>query len=171
VVGSVCLHACINAAAKLAREANAHKWDSGVRTCTRCKEEKPSGDFTKLAFQCRPCQALSQAEYKARLGEGGRRADADRNLRRKYGITLVRYEEMLEAQGGVCKVCAREHPSGIRLHVDHDHRCCPGERSCGECIRGLLCYSCNGKLGLLESNSDYARKLKDYAGLEVRYIE
>jgi hypothetical protein len=28
--------------------------------------------------------------------------------------------------------------------VDHDHACCQKKnRSCGKCIRGLLCHTCN----------------------------
>jgi hypothetical protein len=30
--------------------------------------------------------------------------------------------------------------------VDHDHTCCPGEYTCGKCVRGLLCDDCNKKL-------------------------
>lgn len=52
---------------------------------------------------------------------------------------------MLQEQGGVCAIC-KQPPRRNKLHVDHDHSCCPGKRSCGRCIRGLLCASCNSKL-------------------------
>lgn len=27
--------------------------------------------------------------------------------------------------------------------VDHDHRCCPRDTSCGQCVRGIMCRECN----------------------------
>lgn len=37
------------------------------------------------------------------------------------------------------------------FHIDHDHSCCNGGTSCGKCIRGLLCRSCNMSLGHVEA--------------------
>ena len=67
---------------------------------------------------------------------------------RKYGLAPEQYDEMLTVQSGVCAVCRRPNTEGRELGVDHDHACCPGQRSCGRCVRGLLCDACNWGLGL-----------------------
>lgn len=62
-------------------------------------------------------------------------------LKKKYGITPEIYEEMLEAQDGVCAICGNP-PKQRRLHIDHCHK--TNE------VRALLCVTCNIKLGHLE---------------------
>jgi hypothetical protein len=71
---------------------------------------------------------------------------------KKYNMSIQQYEFILELQNGVCAICLNEEPSGKRLAVDHDHSCCPGSESCGECVRGLLCSSCNNILGRAKDN-------------------
>ena len=81
---------------------------------------------------------------------------------RQHGITLERYEEMLAAQGGCCAICRLPPPEGVNLAVDHDHECCPGKFSCGECVRSLLCASCNLTLGRIEAGPAPASAFADY---------
>jgi hypothetical protein len=57
---------------------------------------------------------------------------------------------MLAAQGGGCAICGATEPGGRgTFHVDHDHGCCAGtnRKTCGSCVRGLLCNGCNIGLG------------------------
>lgn len=57
-------------------------------------------------------------------------------------------------------------PETQDLHVDHDHSCCPGNESCGNCVRGALCRTCNILLGWVERAGDSRSIL---SGLE-KYI-
>ena len=73
----------------------------------------------------------------------------------RLGMTPERYEEMLASQGGVCAICRGDDPgTGKRFAIDHDHSCCPGRRSCGKCVRGLLCQKCNRGLGLFNDDPE-----------------
>lgn len=102
------------------------------------------------------------------------RADSNRRRReariREYGITPERYEEMFAEQGGVCALCRGPEPvAGRSLAVDHDHRCCAdSKRSCGLCVRGLLCSRCNTILAVIEKAEAtldieaFASRIKEY---------
>lgn len=60
-------------------------------------------------------------------------------LKKQYNITSIEYDKM--AKNG-CQICG-DPAASVRLHVDHDHACCDKERSCGKCVRGVLCPKCN----------------------------
>ena len=51
---------------------------------------------------------------------------------------------------------------GRTLHIDHDHACCSGLKTCGECVRGLLCRNHNVGLGLFNDDPEMLRKAADY---------
>lgn len=90
---------------------------------------------------------------RARMGEEAFKAEGlAARLKRKYNLTPQEYDQMLAEQGGVCGLCGKTpEQNGRRLAVDHDHACCPGRTTCGQCIRGLLCTVCNNWLGVLEN--------------------
>lgn len=88
----------------------------------------------------------------------------DRRLEQRYGLQPGEYHELVERQGGLCAVCGG--PETIsrfkKLSVDHDHSCCPGEKSCGRCVRGLICGRCNRTLGLVDDNPELLSKMAEY---------
>jgi hypothetical protein len=56
-----------------------------------------------------------------------------------YGLTQEQFDRLLAVQQHACGMCHEPFEEGQLVHVDHDHTCWPGKnRSCGECIRGLL---------------------------------
>lgn len=75
-------------------------------------------------------------------------------MKYRFSITPDVYSQMLAAQGGVCAICQKECVTGKNLAVDHDHSCCPGKRSCGACIRGLLCSFCNTGIGFFSESPE-----------------
>jgi hypothetical protein len=154
-----------------------------TKTCAKCSTSKPADDFHRntarsdgRAVWCKPCtsdysrewsrrpdvKAKNAARALARYHELGadeklriqaRRYSLGRHLLTKYGLTLDAYQAMLEQQGGTCAICEKPPRDGRRLAVDHDHACCPGDKSCGACVRGLLCTTCNSWLGFYENES------------------
>lgn len=66
-----------------------------------------------------------------------------------YSLSVLQLDAMLNI--GRCALCNQECSN---LQIDHDHSCCPGERSCGNCIRGALCPPCNLGLGSFRDNPE-----------------
>lgn len=109
--------------------------------------------------QCRRCETWQQESSfctnKARpdkLAAYCRRCERDKALIHNYGITVDQHEKMLASQGGGCAICGGQTKDGRAFFVDHDHSCCPGQRTCGSCIRGLLCGDCNLGIGYFDDD-------------------
>lgn len=86
-----------------------------------------------------------------------------RAMWRLYCRTPEDYDRVLAEQGGHCASCDAVPTADRRLAWDHDHTCCPGKVTCGNCVRGLLCPKCNlllGKLelGMMDGLFDYLEK-------------
>jgi Recombination endonuclease VII len=146
--------------ARLAAELAAQAPD---RRCCGCGDVKSLDQFSTKSWRCKPCANAYQGERRRVAPDRAR----NNTLKSRFHITLQQYNELLDQQGGCCALCGRP-PKTVRLHVDHDHRCCPERgKSCGNCIRGLVCYPCNIKLSLFETDSDYSIRIRAYLGVKV----
>ena len=77
--------------------------------------------------------------------------------KRRYGITLEQFNEMVAAQGGRCAVCREEFKPAkkkLAIHVDHCHDTLK--------VRGILCSRCNVGIGLLGDNVAGLQRAIDY---------
>lgn len=86
----------------------------------------------------------------------------DAYVLKTYNITGEQYWALYEAQGGVCAMCGRATGATKRLSVDHDHACCPGPTSCGQCVRGLLCSTDNSWLGHIRDSIPATIRATEY---------
>jgi hypothetical protein len=129
-----------------------------IKYCRGCCCHKSITDFYRtvnargtVILKCKTCVSRSNRERHLSHPE----VRQDQLLRLKYGMTLIQFLEMSAAQGNVCAICGQPETAKQKgrvraLSVDHDHSCCPGTRSCGKCIRGLLCTFCNNSLAGIE---------------------
>ena len=83
-------------------------------------------------------------------------------LKYVYNMEISEYET--RAANG-CELCGDKPERS--LHVDHDHKCCNGPRSCGECVRGIVCNKCNKAIdkyetGLMRADYPDLDKVKKY---------
>jgi hypothetical protein len=132
-----------------------------TKTCGTCQRDLPVTEFWKsdsysggYYTYCKACAREYRLKYRDDPAYTRRRWST--YLKNKYNITADQYEAMLADQGGVCAACGGTCNTGQRLAVDHDHGCCEDRvRSCGECVRGLLCRTCNQGLGFLERNNSH----------------
>ncbi|MGW4043325.1 endonuclease domain-containing protein [Streptomyces sp. NPDC004721] len=104
--------------------------ERGVVECLGCAQYKLVSDYSKVRASgvtrpyCKTCNA-----ERVRLGH--------------YNVTKEFLDLLLRFQKGRCAVCGVVDSGDKAMHIDHDHACCPGRRSCGECVRGLVCNNCN----------------------------
>lgn len=113
-----------------------------LRYCDKCKKQyTPTGAKQRWCPRCCP-------------------EDKHKHIMARYGLSQAEYKNMVKNQKGRCAICFKKPH---RFMVDHDHACCPGRKTCGKCIRGLLCQRCNILLGFAEDNrlSENVRRYLD----------
>jgi len=127
-------------------------------TCRTCGEKHIGKNSVKggrfyFCEKCAPAAAEARRLHKQELRRN-RVTTAAQNRSyalKKYGLTVVDYAAILDAQGGVCRICGEPpKPDGVRaaskLHVDHNH-------TTGQ-VRGLLCNHCNRGIGAFRDRPD-----------------
>lgn len=137
--------------------------------CSKCHVQ----DWSKHG-QCRSCKRITYRKWVVANPEKAKarhernmflqrnttvRQKLSRELKCRYNITIEDYDQMLLDQNGVCALCFKQDT--FRLSVDHDHRCCAGNKSCGKCVRGLLCRPCNAAL-TREHNIGWFNRAEQY---------
>jgi hypothetical protein len=122
------------------------KASSGYLFCSTCKKEKPYSEMTAADYilrkgwntgECKSCKRKRNPQNPI--------AGRKHWILKAYKMTEQDYEKMFLEQNCVCAIC-KQPPRKNKLHIDHDHSCCPTKISCGKCIRGLLCSKCNSSL-------------------------
>lgn len=115
-----------------------------LKNCYLCGEDKLLEAFNKKRKECKECSKGLK-------------------LFARYGITQEQYNDKLKSQGGVCSICFRTPKEvGSILVQDHDHNCCPGPISCGNCLRDLICMYDNTALGLMQDDKHRFYSAIDY---------
>ena len=85
----------------------------------------------------------------------------EKNRLYKYKLDNKQFEEILKKQEYKC-VCGENITRKNSYCVDHDHSCCFGKKTCGKCIRGLMCKNCNLAIGYAKDNPKTLIKLASY---------
>jgi hypothetical protein len=135
-----------------------------LRRCSACGEVRSFDAFSasaKLGQQSRCKDCSKEAERIRALDPAEKRRARSRRLIRAFGIDADQFDQLLESQGGGCAICGDVFEDRL-MHVDHDHSCCPGMRTCGGCIRGICCRSCNQALGFLKDQPARAEAAARY---------
>lgn len=117
----------------------------GLKTCKKCLVQKSIDNFQiksdlRRYHVCNSCKPLYIKET---------------NIKHKFGLSVEEYDVLIS---NGCAICSSKY----RLAVDHDHSCCQGKKSCGKCIRGVLCMRHNLALGNLRDSLDELEKIKEY---------
>lgn len=146
-----------------------------MKTCNSCGETKSFGEFYKhknfkdgYRTQCKDCSRKYDKERYEALKETGakyiknkRESGRSYNLKRKFGITLEQYDELLEKQNHCCAICQR-HESEFKKKFAVDHAHTESDHIPAGMIRGLLCYICNSRIVGDRTNPDIFQRTAEY---------
>lgn len=143
-----------------------------VKICVRCGKQKKSDLFCKSKNYkdgrrgtCKQCHTEYQKKY-YQDNEDKRKEKNRMNTKyvpswKRHHLTEQQYKDLLDKFEGKCHICKINNANSI----DHDHSCCDKNRSCGKCVRGVLCRGCNTAIGSLKENKEIILNLVKYLNL------
>jgi len=152
----------------LETQKRAQQLKRGTKYCPVCKQVLPielfgvdNRDKNGIMVNCKTCEQTRKKQY----NPTGAKTEAEyeqrshyfrmASLKKRYGLTELDFQEMMNEQKGCCAICEKDFSElSTRAAVDHDHNT--------GVIRGLLCPRCNNLLGAIESNECLLSKIVEY---------
>lgn len=137
------------------------KFEGTEKECTACHKIKPVSEFyirkNRSGTPFSICKDCHREKSKAsRTPE----KNYERHIKYRFKMTTEEYEILMEQQDFRCAICRKVFTNDAR--IDHDHVCCPGIKTCGECVRGIICQRCNALVGYLETDNGELEEAMKY---------
>ena len=134
--------------------------------CKHCKKEDKKNYTSTHKDQIKERSKIYEKNRKKYDSSAESLSNLKNRLKKKYNITIEQYEQMIIDQNGCCWICGiseniRNYPSEknkrTKLCIDHCHKT--------EIVRGLLCWRCNGMLGMASDSIATLSKAIEYLRL------
>lgn len=137
------------------------EWRRNYDAANRQKLNEQAREYRKahpvryVSDEARKKQRKTKRDYQASNGPQMRRKS-------RHGLLPEDWARMHEAQNGRCYLCGDPLPDDPqKIHIDHDHTCCPAGKSCAACRRGMACDACNHVIGMAYDEVDRLRRIAD----------
>ena len=127
--------------------------DKRKETITKYRA-KNKDKINESAKRYRQVTKEKRKEYQENYKKKNPRAAVGHHLRKRYGLSLEDYDNLVITQNNRCAICKEEEKEDVRLSVDHCH--------VTNKVRGLLCKNCNKALGLFRDNADNLVRAIEY---------
>jgi len=120
----------------------------GNRMCMECEQLLPIEKFSDRG-RYKNSRALSCASCVS--------------LWTNFRLSWAAFQELIENAAGRCEICGTDDPgTGTRWNVDHDHGCCSTNKTCGKCVRGILCRDCNWEIARMDDDPRRLERAAEY---------
>ncbi len=150
-----CSHRCSGAYARQKRQEAVV--GQPTKVCRDCELPRAIDDFhwatSAKTYRRSDCRFCVQEKHVVRREANKERYAYNHRLaviKHKFKLNKEQVLAFIEGQSHRCAICPTEVT--IFSGIDHDHACCPGVGSCGQCVRGILCGPCNSALGYFQDN-------------------